>query len=399
MFMKHSPLAPKRIALFSGAYNHIADGVTLTLNRLVRYLEKEGNEVRIFAPTTKQPALEHAGTLIEAPSVRMPLPGRSEYRVSTRFPKRIREQIDRFRPSIIHIATPDALGKGALKYGLRNGIPVVSSYHTHFSSYLQYYKLQWLESWMWNYLRRFYGQCDQVYVPSESMMEVLRSHHIDDNLFLWERGVETELFNPARRSLEWRRSHGIGDDEVVVTLISRLVWEKSPDIFADVIGQLNANGIPHRSVIGGDGPAGDDMKARLPDTIFLGHLRGEELATAYASSDIFLFPSETETFGNVTLEAMASGIPTVCADATGSRSLVRDGITGYLAPPGDAGSFYSAVEKLATSSDIRLEMGKLALKRAQEFDWPVILGRIESYYDALLMRRHETRVDEGVMVG
>ena len=394
--MIHRPLAPKRIALFSGAYNHIADGVTLTLNRLVKHLESNGIEVRIFAPTTNTPAIDHAGTLVAAPSVRMPLPGRAEYRVSTHFPRYIREELERFNPSIIHLATPDALGKGALNFALKRKIPVVASYHTHFSSYLQYYKLQWLESWMWNYLRRFYAQCDQVYVPSESMMQVLRSHKIESNLYLWERGVETTLFNPSRRSLEWRRKRGIGDDEVVVSFISRLVWEKGLDIYADVIERLEANGIPHRSLIVGKGPAGDELKSRLKNTIFLGHLKGEELATAYASSDLFLFPSETETFGNVTLEAMASGLPTVCADATGSSSLVRDGVTGYLAAPQDASSFYPFVEKLAVEGMLRREMGALALKRAKEFDWSVILDRIMGYYNALLQRR-PIYEDDGVM--
>ena len=385
--MIDSPLAPKRIALFSGAYNHIADGVTLTLNRLVRYLESNGTRVRVFAPTTDNPALDHAGTLIKAPSVRMPLPGRAEYRVSTHFPAYIREEVRRFNPSIIHLATPDALGKGALKFAQKNDIPVVASYHTHFSSYLKYYKLQWLESWFWNYLRKFYAQCEQVYVPSASMIDVLRSHNIDGNVYPWERGVDMTLFNPERRSLAWRRNLGIGDEEVVVSFVSRLVWEKGLDIYADVIERLKAKGIPHRSLIVGHGPAREALEERLTDTIFLGHQNGEALATAYASSDIFFFPSETETFGNVTLEAMASGVPAVCADATGSKSLVRDGITGFLAPARDTDAFYNAVERLALNAPLRQDMSALSQKRAREFDWPVILDRINGYYNELLNRQ------------
>ena len=375
-------MIPKRIALFSGAYNHIADGVTLTLNRLVKHLVNNGSEVRVFAPTIKKPAISHIGTLVPTPSI--PIPGRAEYRISTGLSKKIRDELKRFSPDIIHVATPDLAGYKALKYAQKMGIPVVSSYHTHFTSYLKYYKLERAESWLWNYLRWFYSQCKQVYVPSESMADVLNSYGITDNLLLWGRGVYIDLFTPERRSSEWRQKLGINDDEVVISFISRLVWEKGLDIYAEVVESLSSKGIPHRSVIVGDGPAREELEQRLGNTLFLGYQRGEDLATAYASSDIFLFPSETETFGNVTLEAMASGIPAVCADATGSRSLIRDGITGYLAAPRDAGSFLHYVERLATDARLRHTMGRLARKRALEFAWPVILSKIDGYYDTVL---------------
>ena len=375
-------MIPKRIALFSGAYNHIADGVTLTLNRLVKHLVNNGSEVRVFAPTIKKPAISHVGHLTPTPS--LPIPGRQEYRISTGLSRRIRKEVQNFNPDIVHIATPDRAGYKALKLAQKLGKPVVSSYHTHFTSYLKYYKLERLEGWVWNYLRWFYSQCEQIYVPSGSMADVLNSYGIIDNLLLWERGVYIDLFTPERRSSIWREQNGIGKDEVVITFISRLVWEKGLDIYADVIESLNAKGIPHRSVIVGDGPAREELEARLSNTIFLGYQTGEDLATAYASSDIFLFPSETETFGNVTLEAMASGIPAICADATGSRSLIRDGITGYLATPRDSSSFSHYVERLVIDTQLRQTMGRLARKRALEFAWPVILSKIEGYYDTLL---------------
>ncbi len=384
--MVSSPLAPKRIALFTGAYNHIADGVSLTLNRLVAYLEKTGSEVLVTAPTIKNPPIEHAGTLISAPSVRVPLPNRSEYRLTTGLTRQIRESLDQFNPSIIHIASPDRLGKQVIEYAKKKNIPVVATYHTHFSSYLTYYKLQWFESWIWSYLRKFYQDCEEVYVPSPSMIDVLEEHGIEGNLHLWERGVETDKFNPGKRSLAWRRNLGIGDEEVVITFISRLVWEKGLDIYAEVLEGLKAKGIAHRSLIVGDGPAKNELESRLTDTIFLGHQTGETLATAYASSDIFLFPSETETFGNVTLEAMASGIPAVCANATGSRSIIRDGITGFLATPRDSDSFLGYVEQLATDADLRAKMGQLSLKRAMKFDWPVILEKMNVYYNGVISR-------------
>ena len=381
-FAHHSAPSSRRIALFTGAYNHIADGVSLTLNRLVSYLERQGAVVRVFAPTVDDPPVDHAGTLVPIPSISAP--GRSEYRVSMWLPRSVRKQLDAFRPTLFHIATPDLMGRHALHLARERNVPAVASYHTHFSSYLKYYGLHLLEGAIWAYLRRFYRQCRHVYVPSPSMAAVLREHGITQGLRLWERGVDMSRFNPTRRSMDWRRAHGIQDEEVVVTFVSRLVWEKGLDVFADVIEQLNARGVPHRSMVVGDGPARDDLAERLPNTLFTGHLEDEKLACAYASSDVFLFPSDTETFGNVTLEAMASGLPTVCADATGSATLVNHGETGFLAPAGQASRFSEYVEQLLKDDDLRRRMGWQAARRARPYEWDAVMGRLMGYYDEIL---------------
>lgn len=378
-----SPRPPKRVALFAGAYNHIADGVSLTLNRLVRHLERSGVRVCVFAPTVDDPQIpDYAGPLVPVPSV--PAPGRTDYRISVGLTPSVRDALVAFDPTIVHIATPDLLGRHALHVATRAGLPVVASYHTHFSSYLKYYRLDWMESLVWRYLRGFYTQCEQIYVPSTAMAEILRAHGVRDGLRLWQRGVETDRFHPAHRSMEWRRAHGIADDAVVVAFVSRLVWEKGLDVFADVIEALHRRNVPHRSLIVGDGPVRDDLEARLPNTVFTGYLEGDALSRAYASSDVFLFPSDTETFGNVTLEAMASGLPTVCADAVGSRDLVDDGTTGVLCPPGDASAFTDAVERLVTDAALRQRMCTAARDRAQTFTWDTILARMNTYYDEVL---------------
>lgn len=375
-------LTPKRIALFTGAYNHIADGVSRTLNRLVEHLEGQDAEVRVFAPTVEDPPVDHAGTLLPVPS--FALPGRSDYRVSRGLTRALRAELRAFDPTLFHIATPDYLGLEALLLGRRWKIPVVASYHTHFSSYARYYRLTLLERPIWWYLRWFYSKCQHVYVPSESMAEVLREHGIDRGLRLWQRGVDTTLFDPAQRSVAWRHRLGIGDDDVVVAFVSRLVVEKGLDVFIDVIERLRARGVPHRSLIVGDGPVREELAARLPDARFTGHLEGDDLARAYASSDVFLFPSDTETFGNVTLEAMASGLPAVCADATGSRSLVEHGTTGLLAPAGDAEAFTEHVARLVTDHGVRRAMAARARERALSFAWDAVLARLNRYYDDVL---------------
>ncbi len=373
---------PVRVALFTGAYNHIADGVSLTLNRLVSYLERQGASVLVFAPTIKNPPVRHAGTLVPIPSIS--LPGRSEYRLSLHLPRSARAQLAAFKPTLFHIATPDILGNRALRLARRWGIPAVASYHTHFSSYLKYYGFEELEGFLWKYLRRFYRQCEHIYVPSPSMAAVLRAHEITDGLRLWQRGVDTSLFRPERRSTVWRQTVGVGDDEILLSFVGRLVWEKGLHVFADVVEALTARGIPHRSMVVGDGPARAELSERLPETIFTGHLGGEALARAYASSDVFLFPSDTETFGNVTLEAMASGLPAVCADATGSNALVVQGLTGFLAPPGQTEAFVDYTARLCTDPALRHEMGQAALAYAQSFEWDSVLARIAGYYEEIL---------------
>jgi phosphatidylinositol alpha 1,6-mannosyltransferase len=370
-----------RIALFTGAYNHIADGVSLTLNRLVRYLEGEGAAVEVYAPTTSEPALEHSGTLVPVPSVRAP--GRPEYRVSLGLSRKAHLHLTRFRPNLFHIATPDLLGLSALRLATRRGTPVVASYHTHFASYLDYYRLAALEAATWRYVRWFYSRCAQVYVPTPSMVTVLQEHGIEGNLKLWPRGVESDVFDPSRRSAEWRSARGIADSDVVVAFVSRLVAEKGLSVVADVIQRLEERGVPHKALIVGEGPAGAKLRAQLPRAIFEGHLTGDALATAYASADVFLFPSETETFGNVTLEALSSGLPAVVANATGSNALVVDDVNGYLASARDSAAFGERVETLVRDGTLRRKMGRAARESAMRYEWSRVLRQIASYYEEI----------------
>ena len=390
--VRHGNVSGRRIALFAGAYNHISDGVTLTLNRLVSYLEGRGANVLVFAPTSKaQPPFQHAGTLITVPS--LPWPGRSDYRLSLGLPRKARARLDAFDPDLVHIASPDYLGKQALQWANAQAIPVVTSFHTHFGAYLKYftsyhrlYRMDLLEDTAWRYGRWFYPQCQHIYVPSESIADELRSRGISNGLRLWPRGVDPEQFHPAWRSMAWRRSMGIADHEVVITYVGRLVWEKGLDVYAGVMDMLESRGILHRSVMVGGGPAHKRLAARLPRTIFTGPLTKDRLATAYASSDIFLFPSDTETFGNVTLEAMASGLPTVCANASGSNTLVVENVTGFLATPGDTCDFSRKVERLIHDASLRRTLGSRARSRALLFDWDQVMAQMSVFYQDVWRR-------------
>ncbi len=380
-----TPLAARpelRLALFTGNYNYIKDGVALTLNRLVGFLERRGIPVLVIAPTGPKPAFEATGELISVPS--LPIPFRSEYRISLGLSRKARRRLEAFRPTLFHIAVPDILGYRALKLAGTWKVPVVASFHTRYDTYLKFYGLDLLESLGRKYFRYFYNRCAQVYPPSESMADIIRTEGLAQNVRVWSRGVDAEHFSPAKRSLEWRRSLGVADDEVIVAFVGRLVKEKNTGILVRVFETLARQGTPFRAMIVGDGPEEARMKAALPHGIFTGFLHGDELARAYASADVFLFPSESETFGNVTLEAMASGLPAVCANASGSRSLVVDGVTGYLVDPTSEADYVAKVGGLVRDGELRARMGMEARARAQGFSWDHILdGLLENYYEVI----------------
>ncbi len=299
-----------RVAIFTGNYNHIADGVSLTLNRLVAYLEKRKIPVIVFGPTTENPAINHEGEFIHVPS--LPMPGRPEYRVTVGFPEEAQRRLREFDPTLIHIATPDLLGFRAMRFAQANNIQIVASYHTHFTSYLKYYNMEMLEILGWKYLVWFYEQCKHIYVPAPSMADELYVKGIKNGLRIWSRGVDSDLFSLKKRDMEWRRFLGVDDDEVLVSFVSRLVWEKDLQTVVDTLKKVFDNESNVSALIVGDGPARKELEYMMPKAHFTGFLTGEELARAYASSDIFFFPSDTETFGSVTLGSVGKRCSGCC---------------------------------------------------------------------------------------
>ncbi|NVJ96903.1 MAG: glycosyltransferase family 1 protein [Alphaproteobacteria bacterium] len=377
-------LRPKRVALFSGNYNYVMDGPVRALNNLVGFLEEQGIEVLVFAPTADEPAFEHKGTLISVPS--FALPGRSEYRVAAGLPRSIKKILRDFDPQLIHLAAPDLLGCGALKWAQKNRVPAVSSFHTRFDTYPRYYHLGWLEPVVTAFMRRFYNKCEQVYVPSDCMRNILNAQNMAHDIRIWTRGVDARLFSPGKRDMAWRKSLGIQENDMVITFVGRLVLEKGLDVFADTLNELRKRGVPFKALVVGEGPERDYFAKRLKDGHFCGYLQGEDLARAYASSDIFFNTSITETFGNVTLEAMCSGVPAVCADASGSRSLVTSGETGYLVEPGNAHAFADKLETLISDPTLRTAMAKASMQASAKYSWNAVLTNLLEQYEEALTR-------------
>lgn len=374
-----------RIALFSGNYNYVRDGANQALNRLVGYLLREGAQVRVYAPKVDEPAFPATGDLVGVPS--FAFPGRGEYRVPLLLSPRVRADLKAFSPNVVQISSPDFAAHRAVSWARNRQIPVLASVHTRFETYFRYYNMAWIEPVVEALLRRLYRRCDALVAPSESMAQVLRDQRMNYDIDIWSRGVDRDIFDPSHRSLEWRRSLGIGDDEVLVGFHSRLVMEKGLDVFSDTIDELRRKGVKHRTLIVGDGPARPWLETRLPQAVFGGFMAGKDLGKAVASMDVLFFPSTTETFGNVSLEAMASGLPVVAAAATGSQNLVANGRSGRLIRPGAVHQFAEALQAYIEDADLRRAHGAAGERRSRDFSWDQINQVVADTYIRLIRQK------------
>jgi len=374
-----------RIALFSGNYNYVRDGANQALNRLAEYLLRQGAQVRAYAPMVANPAFKATGEMVNVPS--MPIPLRSEYRLPLAMTARVRRDLADYRPNIVHIASPDVVAHRAVTWARRHDVAAIASIHTRFETYLAYYHLQMLEPAARAIMRRLYRRCDAIVAPAESMAAVLRAQRMNRDISIWTRGVDREQFHPGRRDRAWRRGLGIEDQTLVIAFLGRLVMEKGLDVFADAIDGLVERQVKHQVLVIGDGPARTWFEQRLPQATFIGQQIGGDLARSVASSDVFFNPSITETFGNVTLEAMACGLPVVAAVATGATSLVRDGETGMLVEPSDIDGFAEALERYAKDPELRRRHGAAGLAYAQTMDWDRINSAVVRIYLRVIDKR------------
>jgi len=375
-----------RVAFFSGNYNYVRDGANQAQNLLVGHLLDRGVAVRVYSPTTPTPAFEARGTVVDVPAIPMP-GGRGEYKLGRGLPARPRRDLEAFAPNIVHVSSPEFLGHAAVTWARRHGIPVVSAVHTRFETYFEYYGLAVVQPAIKWILRRFYDRADRVLVPTPSMAEVIRGLGVTTPVSLWGRGVNHRRFHPSARDLAWRRSLGIADDELAIGFLGRLVLEKGLGVFADVLARLDAMGIRHRVLIVGKGPARDWFAERVPQAAFAGFQSGDDLGRAVASMDLLFNPSVTETWGQVTSEAMAAGVPVVAARATGAVDLLDDGVTGLLVTPQDIEGYAAAIATLARDPARRSAMGDAAHEHAKSFRWDTANEAVLDVYRELLAGR------------
>ena len=378
-------IADLRVALFSGNYNYVRDGANQALNRLADYLLRQGAALRVYAPVVENPDFAPTGDLVAVPSV--PVPFRGEYQLPLKLSAEVRRDLAAFAPNVVHVTSPDPVGHRAVTWGRNHGVPVMASVHTRFETYPRYYHMAFLEPLAIAIMRRFYRRCDAMVAPSESTATVMREQRMGSDIGIWSRGVDREIFGPERRDLAWRRSLGIGDEELTVGFLGRVVMEKGLGVFAETMAELRRRGVLHRVLVVGEGPARAWFAERVPEASFTGMLTHAELGRAVASMDVLLNPSVTETFGNVTLEAMASGVPVIAARATGSTSLVTEGQTGRLVEPGNVAAFANAIAAYAADPALRAAHGAAGEERSRAYSWDAINRTVADVYLRLVEAR------------
>ena len=363
-----------KIAHFLGTMRPEHDGVTRVVYRLRELFDRSFAEHLFISPIGSQTPQDDIRTV---PSI--PFPLSTQYRLAMVNQDSVQRVLGNDKPDIIHIHSPDPLGWAAMRYARHVGIPMVATYHTHFPSYAKYYHLEFAAPIGWQILRALYSSSQALIVPSQATLEELADHGFK-NLIHIPHGVDTDSFSPANRSEAWRSSI-LGDDpnRVIVSFVSRLVWEKNPMVLVKAWKQLNNKGRA-KLVIVGDGPARAKLGQLLPEAHFTGKLSGAPLFEAYASSDIFVFPSITETFGNVTVEAMASGLPAICAIAGGARDIVIPGKNGLLFDADKPIQLAQAIDELVTNPELRLQMSKAALESVKRFRWDTTVSAYERVY-------------------
>jgi len=367
-----------RVAYFTDSLPPVADGVTRTLSRLAETLETESVDFRFFSAVRPDPALPWSSRVHKVAAV--PFPLYPYYRLGLPTAGQLDESLRVFQPDLIHVVSPTPLGMFGLDRAERLGVPVVGSFHTDFCSYLPYYGLARWEPAAWRYLRWFYNRCRVNLAPSPSMAERLREHGVQ-RVELWQRGIDTRRFSPALRSDALREQVGAGERPLLL-YVGRLVREKNLDDLVAAVRALRetVGSNAFRLAVVGEGPHSATLRARLPEAHFAGYQQGAALAQWYASADLFVFPSTTETFGNVILEAFASGLPVVGADACGTRDLVTHGVNGLLARPNDGPDLANRIAELLGDRARLARLGEAAERTALRYQWPAVnRGLLESY--------------------
>jgi len=370
-----------KIALYSGTYVKDKDGAVKSISQLVSSFRKKGHQIAVWSPDVSLQDNHNGITVHPLPAV--PVPQYSDYKLGF-FRPETRRQLDSFAPDLVHISTPDIAGREFLLYAKKKFLPLASAFHTDFPAYLKYYRLSFAERPFWRYLQWFYNNCDIVFAPNDSIRLKLINRNIN-NVEIWSRGVDKEFFDPSRRS-EKLRSAWDAVDKAVFVYTGRFVLYKDIEIVMQVYERLMDAGYSDhvKFVMIGSGPNESEMKQRMPEAIFPGYLTGSDLSTAYASGDIFLFPSTTEAFCNVALEALASGLPVVVSDKGGCRDIVEKSGGGLVARSGDVEDFCKQCLELIDNSARYRKLKAHGLAFAETKSWSAINNVVIERYEKMV---------------
>lgn len=368
-----------KIAYFIGTLR-VEDGVAKVLLRMAEYAVNNGHKAVIITGYV-EPEVHSPVPVWTIPSVVFPL--YKDYRLPLPGDKGFKKKLEKFKPDILHVHSPDTIAWAALKYAKEHKLPIMATHHTAFDRYLPYYHLGWAAPILWTMLRRLYTKLAVVTSPSPTIADELKLHGISNTeVYLW--GTNLKLFNPEAYSADYRKKL-CPKTRPLISSISRLTWEKDLKILAETYKllrkKLGKDGFC--MVVAGEGPAATELKKMMPDAIFKGHLNDGELQATYASSDIFLFPSHTETFGLVALEAMASGAVPVVANSGGSLAIVQHNKNGLLAEAMNPKDFAKKTLYLLEHPEKRKQLRETGIAYAKNYDWSVVLKNFFKLYKRL----------------
>jgi glycosyltransferase involved in cell wall biosynthesis len=362
-----------KVAFFAEILVEDSDGASRTMFQIIKRINPHNFEFLFFCGTG--PEQLYGFKCIHVPAVSVPLNNTYKMALPALAANRISSTLEQFAPDVIHIATPSIMGHFALKLASSYQIPVISIYHTHFISYVDYYLryapflIDMVKPLVADNQKNFYNQCDIVYVPAKSIAAELRSMEIEGKrLKLWKRGIDTSLFSPDRRNPDVMKEI-TGNSKPTILFASRLVWEKNLETLIDIYTEIDNRHVEVNFLIAGDGVARKACEKRMPKAIFVGNKEHAALAVLYASADIFLFPSVSETYGNVVVEAMASGLPCIVANGGGSADFIEQGVNGFKCSPYEAEDYLSKIQTLLEDKSLRSQFVAKGLAYSKQSNW------------------------------
>ena len=379
-----------RLAVVTETWPPEVNGVAMTLSRLVEGLRERNHAVQLVRPRqtrgdTAGDAAEQGGGLHEVLLRGLPIPRYPHLKMGLPSKRRLVELWTLQRPDVVHIATEGPLGWSALQAALRLKLPVVSDFRTNFHAYSQHYRMGWLKKPIVGYLRKFHNRTLSTMVPTEALRRDLAAAGFE-NLRVVARGVDTRRFSPLRRDESLRRRWGADAATRVVTCVGRLAPEKNLGVLVEAFLAMRRVDPKLKLVWVGDGPAREALRQACPDAVFAGMRHGEDLAAHYASADLFLFPSLTETFGNVVPEAMASGLAVLAFDCAAAGQLIEPGVNGLLAAPDRRDEFLVQALQLAREPVLSAQLGREGCATVRRLGWERIVERVEAEYLQALAR-------------
>ncbi|MGJ4753385.1 glycosyltransferase family 4 protein [Leptospira kmetyi] len=385
---KPNPISPARIpgrrifrvAVVTETYFPEINGVAKTLHRMVNDLVDRGHDILLFRPRQglKDSVNDRRGYR-EVLMAGCRIPMYSDMRFGFPAKRILKRHFKKERPDIVHVVTEGPLGWSAVRAARDLGIPVVSDFRTNFHSYTEYYKVGFAGKLVGNYLKRLHNRTAITLTPSQDLVENLFKQGYD-NVRIVSRGIDTDLFHPSKRDLSLRKEWGVNKDQLAVLYVGRIAAEKNIELCIQAFRKIQESNPNAKMVLVGEGPLKDSLENKNPDLIFCGLKKGEDLARHYASGDLFLFPSMTETFGNVVLEAMASGLGLVAYKYAAANSYLEHGVSAFLPRFGKEQEFIDMTCFLSNNAVLRKKIAAKARKKAMECTWEKVAQSLENIY-------------------